>query len=243
MPVEPDPRTYNLDPDAHEAAITPRTRAIMPVHLYGQPADMDPIMRVARRHNLKVIEDAAQAHGARYKGRRVGALGDAAGWSFYPGKNLGAIGDAGAITTDDPRSGRQGARAAQLRFAREILQRSQRLLTRASIRCRPRFCSVKLRHLDEWNARRAIIAQQYAIGLAEIAGFDRAQRAGMGRASLAPVVVRHPQRDRAAAASARRRHRHVDPLSGPAASIQTPIKSAGWPADIFQLPKSWRKRC
>ncbi len=102
VPVEPDPTTYNLDPARIEAAITARTRAVLPVHLYGQPADMDPILDIARRHNLKVIEDAAQAHGARYKGQRVGTLSDVAGWSFYPGKNLGALGDAGAITTNDP---------------------------------------------------------------------------------------------------------------------------------------------
>ena len=101
VPVEPDPRTYNLDPARIEAAITPRTKAILPVHLYGQPADMDAINEVAGRYGLKVIEDAAQAHGARYKGRRTGTLADAAGFSFYPGKNLGACGEAGAITTND----------------------------------------------------------------------------------------------------------------------------------------------
>lgn len=101
VPVEPDPRTHNIDPARIEAAITPRTRALMPVHLYGQPADMAPLLEVARRHGLKVIEDAAQAHGARYRGQRAGSLGDAAGFSFYPGKNLGAMGDGGAITTND----------------------------------------------------------------------------------------------------------------------------------------------
>ena len=101
VPVEPDPKTFNLDPARIEAAITRRTKAIMPVHLYGQPADMDPIMAIARQHGLKVIEDNAQAQGARYKGRRTGSLGDAAGNSFYPGKNLGAFGEAGAVTTDD----------------------------------------------------------------------------------------------------------------------------------------------
>ncbi|MGB8517278.1 MAG: DegT/DnrJ/EryC1/StrS family aminotransferase, partial [Gallionella sp.] len=101
IPVEPDIRTYNIDPALIEAAITPRTKAIMVVHLYGQPADMDSINAIAKKHNLKVIEDAAQAHGARYKGKRVGTLGDAAGFSFYPGKNLGALGDGGAVTTND----------------------------------------------------------------------------------------------------------------------------------------------
>ena len=90
VPVEPDAKTLNLDPARLAAALTSRTQAILPVHLYGQPADMDPILDIARRYNVKVIEDAAQAHGARYKGRPAGSLGDAAGWSFYPGKNLGA---------------------------------------------------------------------------------------------------------------------------------------------------------
>lgn len=101
VPVEPDPRTHNMDPARVEAAVTPRTKALMPVHLYGQPADMAPLLDIARRHRLKVVEDAAQAHGARYRGQRAGSLGDAAGFSFYPGKNLGALGDGGAITTSD----------------------------------------------------------------------------------------------------------------------------------------------
>jgi dTDP-4-amino-4,6-dideoxygalactose transaminase len=99
--VEPNERTYTLDPARIEAALTPRTRAILPVHLYGQTADMDPIRDLARRHGLKVIEDAAQAHGARYQAAAAGSLGDAAGFSFYPGKNLGALGDGGAVTTAD----------------------------------------------------------------------------------------------------------------------------------------------
>ena len=101
VPVEPDLRTYNLDPALIEAAITPRTRAILPVHLYGQPANMDPICEIAQRYGLWVLEDAAQAQGARYRGRHVGGIGHAAGWSFYPAKNLGAFGDAGAVTTND----------------------------------------------------------------------------------------------------------------------------------------------
>ena len=102
VPVEPDPGTHNIDPALIEAAITARTKVILPVHLYGQPADLDPILAIARRHGLRVLEDAAQAHGARYKGRRIGGHGDAVAWSFYPGKNLGALGDGGAVTTNDP---------------------------------------------------------------------------------------------------------------------------------------------
>ena len=100
VPVEPDPQTFNLDPARIATAITPATKAILPVHLYGQPADLDPILEIAREHGLAVVEDAAQAHGARYKGRRIGGHGDVVCWSFYPGKNLGAMGDGGAITTD-----------------------------------------------------------------------------------------------------------------------------------------------
>ena len=101
VPVEPNERTYNIDPQRIEAAITSRTRAILPVHLYGQPADMAPILACAEKHGLKVLADGAQAHGARYQGETIGGLGDATAWSFYPGKNLGAFGDAGAVTTDD----------------------------------------------------------------------------------------------------------------------------------------------
>src|SRR5258708_33463704 len=101
VPVEPDERTYNIDPEKIDAAITKNTRGILPVHLYGQPADMGRIKEIAAKHNLWILEDAAQAHGARYKGKRAGGLGNIAGWSFYPGKNLGALGDAGAVTTNN----------------------------------------------------------------------------------------------------------------------------------------------
>lgn len=101
VPVEPDARTYNLDPARIEAAITPRTRVILPVHLYGQPADMDTITAIAAKHGLQVLDDCAQAHGARWKGRRVGGTADVSAWSFYPGKNLGAMGDGGGLTTND----------------------------------------------------------------------------------------------------------------------------------------------
>lgn len=165
VPVEPLAATCNLDPARLAAAITPRTKAILVVHLYGQPADMDAINAVARQHGLKVIEDAAQAHGARYKGRRTGALGDAAGFSFYPGKNLGALGDGGAITTHDDHL---AARVRALRnygshrkYHNEVKGLNSRLdeLQAALLR-------VKLRHLDAWNTARGQLATMYLDGLA-----------------------------------------------------------------------------
>jgi dTDP-4-amino-4,6-dideoxygalactose transaminase len=166
VPVEPDPATFNLDATRIEAAITPRTRAIMPVHLYGQPADMDAINAVALKHGLKVLEDAAQAHGARYKGRRVGALGDAAGFSFYPGKNLGALGDGGAVTTNDD------AIAARVRVLRnygserkyhnEVKGFNSRL-----DELQAGFLREKLKLLDGWNVQRRNIADRYRAALAD----------------------------------------------------------------------------
>lgn len=160
VPVEPDPLTYNLDPARIEAAITLRTKAIMPVHLYGQPADMDPINEIAGRHGLKVIEDSAQAQGARYKGRRTGSLGDAAGHSFYPGKNLGAFADAGAVTTNDPNL------ADRLRTLRNYGSTQKYHYDAQGINSRmdelqAAFLRIKLRRLDEWNARRVEIAAIY----------------------------------------------------------------------------------
>ena len=165
VPVEPDSATFNLDPARIEAAITPRTRAIMPVHLYGQPADMDPIMTIARRHKLKVIEDAAQAHGARYRGRRVGALGDASGFSFYPGKNLGALGDGGAIVTNDAELA-QRVRVlrnygSSVKYHNEFKGHNSRL-----DELQAAFLRAKLKGLDAANVRRREIAARYLDGLA-----------------------------------------------------------------------------
>ncbi len=158
--VDIDPRTYNLDPDAVARAITPRTRVILPVHLYGQPAEMDPLLELARRHNLKVIEDAAQAHGSEYRGRRAGTMGDLACFSFYPGKNLGAYGDAGAIVTNNEE---YAARARMLRdhgrkdkYRHQMVGYGYRLdALQAAI------LGAKLPHLDGWNARRREIANRY----------------------------------------------------------------------------------
>ena len=165
IPVEPLEATYNLDIDGIEAAITPRTKAILAVHLYGQPADMDPILALAQRYGLRVLEDAAQAHGARYKGRRIGGHGDVVAWSFYPSKNLGALGDAGAITTND------GDLANKIRVLRNYGSRVKYLNETKGFNSRldpvqAAVLRVKLKYLDEWNARRIAIAARYTLELA-----------------------------------------------------------------------------
>jgi dTDP-4-amino-4,6-dideoxygalactose transaminase len=160
VPVEPNELTYNIDPERIEAAITERTKVILPVHLYGQPADMDPILTIARKHGLKVLEDGAQAHGARYKGKRLGAHGDAVAWSFYPGKNLGAYGDGGAITTNDPEIADriQVLRnyGSRVKYINEIQGFNSRLDTLQAAILR-----VKLKHLNKANLTRQSIATQY----------------------------------------------------------------------------------
>ena len=162
--VEPDSATYLIDPEKVERAITPRTKAIMVVHLYGRAVEMTRIWEIARRHCLKVIEDSAQAHGAMFAGRRCGALGDASGFSFYPGKNLGALGDGGAITTDDD------ALATKLRALRnygsDIKYRFPYRGTNSRLdELQAAFLRVKLPHLDADNARRAALAARYLAGL------------------------------------------------------------------------------
>jgi dTDP-4-amino-4,6-dideoxygalactose transaminase len=158
--VDIDPRTYNLDPDRVEAALTPRTRAIMPVHLYGQPAEMEPLLDIARRHNLWLIEDAAQAHGATYRGRRCGSMGHLACFSFYPAKNLGAYGDGGAVTGNDEDL---LAKVSKLRdhgrtskYQHDELGYGERLdALQAAV------LGVKLSYLDEWNEARRHNAKLY----------------------------------------------------------------------------------
>ena len=167
--VDHDPDTYTLDPRRLTSAITSRTKAIIPVHLYGHPADMDTIQAIAAEHNLMVLEDACQAHGARYKGRRCGSLGNAAAFSFYPSKNLGAMGDGGAVVTDDDelanwlRSARNYGTTSKYRHL--IRGVNSRLDTmQASV------LRVKLRYLDEWNATRGWLAAQYCELLGEVQG-------------------------------------------------------------------------
>lgn len=243
VPVEPIVSSYNIDPALIEAQITDRTRALMPVHLYGRPADLDPIYAIAARHGLAVIEDAAQAHGARYHGRRIGAQGTAA-WSFYPGKNLGALGDGGAVTTDDD------ALAQRLRMLRnygsnrkyvhEIVGYNSRLdPIQAAV------LAVKLGHLDAWNARRSELADFY---LNALAGSELVLPHGETGIESAwhLFVVRHPQRDRMMQALAERGvncliHYPIPPheqgayAGTPMAEMPLPIASE-MARDVFSLP-------
>jgi dTDP-4-amino-4,6-dideoxygalactose transaminase len=194
VPVEPADGTYNIDPDRLEAAVTAKTRAIMPVHLYGQTAVADQINAVANRHGLCVIEDAAQAHGAAYQGRKAGALGSAAAWSFYPGKNLGAQGDAGAITTDDDRI------AEQVRLLRNYGSRKKYFNEVKGINSRldplqAAFLRVKLTVLDAWNDRRSQVAAAYLAGMQSVPGLILPRVAPGCTPCWHQFVVRHPQRD------------------------------------------------
>lgn len=160
VPVEPNIETYNIDPTLIEAAITSRTRCIMPVHLYGQPSEMDAINAIAKKYNLIVIEDAAQSQGALYKNKKAGSLGDAAGTSFYPGKNLGALGDGGAILTNDDAIADKVKKfrnyGSSIKYRHESLGFNSRLDEMQAA-----FLRVKLQVLDEWNNARSNIAKKY----------------------------------------------------------------------------------
>lgn len=164
VPVEPIEATLNIDPTLVEAAITQHTKVVLPVHLYGQPVNLDPLLAVAKKHNLKVLEDAAQAHGARYKGKRIGSHSNAVAWSFYPGKNLGALGDGGAVTTNDPeladRIKMLRNYGSRVKYVNEVQGFNSRLdpIQAAVLR-------IKLKYLDEWNDRRAEIANRYNAAL------------------------------------------------------------------------------
>ena len=192
--VEIDPNTYNIDPARIEAAITKRTRAIIPVHLYGQPADMDPIAEIAERHGLIVIEDACQAHGAEYKGRRVGSLGHAAAFSFYPAKNLGAYGDGGMAVTDSREI------AESIRMLRDYGQRAkyQHVILGYNRRLdtiHAAVLRVKLKYLDAWNAARREHARRYSELLTQIPGVAIPSVPGYATPVHHLYVIRVDQRD------------------------------------------------
>ena len=191
--VDIDPRTYTMASDQIEQAITPRTRAIMPVHLYGHPADMNPILDIARRRRLLVIEDAAQAHGAEYQGRRCGSMGDMAGFSFYPGKNLGAYGEGGALTTNDPAIARKVRLlrnwGEERRYEHTIKAYNYRMdgIQGAILR-------VKLRHLETWTEQRRSHATAYRKLFAE-AGIGTPEERPDCRHVYHVFAVRLRQRD------------------------------------------------
>ena len=193
VPVEPDPVTYGLNPALIPQAVTARTKVIVPVHLYGHPVDLTPILAVARQHNLLVLEDAAQCHGARYRGQRIGAHGDAVAWSFYPGKNLGAMGDGGAVTTGNPHL------ADRIRLLRNYGSRQKYVHEACGFNSRldpiqAAILRVKLPHLAQWNDRRRAVAQIYG---EKLSGLPLRLPAGAPWAD--PVwhlfVVAHPKRD------------------------------------------------
>jgi len=191
--IEIDPRSCNMDPARIEAAITPNTRAIMPVHLYGQCADMDPILDIARRHNLIVIEDAAQAHGAEYKGRRAGSMGDIACFSFYPGKNLGAYGEGGAVVTSNPDHHKLAKllrdHGSSRKYHHEIVGYNYRLEG-----IQGAVLGVKLRHLDDWNSARREHAAAYR-RLLEDAGVGLLEEMDYGRPVYHIFPIFTPRRD------------------------------------------------
>lgn len=192
--VEPDERTCNLDPQRIEAAITPRTRAILPVHLYGQTAEMDPITEIASRHGLRVIEDAAQSQGACYKGRKAGTLGDAAGFSFYPGKNLGAYGDAGAVVTQDETLAKKVKvlrnYGSEVKYDNQYKGFNSRLDPLQAA-----FLRAKLPYLDEWNRRRQELARRYLDGLQDLPGVTLPGVSAQAEPVWHLFVIRHPRRD------------------------------------------------
>jgi len=160
IPVEPNEKTYNIDASLIEKSVSKKTRAIIPVHLYGQPAEIHKIIDIAKKYNLKIVEDGAQAHGAKIKGQRIGGHGDAVAWSFYPGKNLGGYGDGGAVTTNNIEI------AEKLRLLRNYGSKKKYLNDICGFNSRldplqASFLRVKLKHLDSWNKRRVLLAENY----------------------------------------------------------------------------------
>ena len=194
VPVEPVERTYNLDPERVEAAITSRTRAILPVHLYGLLADIDPLLVLADKYNLRVIEDAAQAQGALYKGRVSGNLGHAAGFSFYPGKNLGALGDAGAVVTNDDKLAEKVRTlrnyGSKIKYYNDIKGYNSRLDEMQAA-----FLRVKLKHLDEWNTRRSKVASAYLDSLAGLHDLILPSVLDSTKPIWHIFPIQHPKRD------------------------------------------------
>ena len=195
VPVEPDSKTYNIDVKKIERAITPRTKAILPVHLYGQPANVLGIQQIAEKHKLITVDDAAQAHGAKYQNKKIGSLFDATGWSFYPGKNLGAFGDAGAITTNNSEIAKRVRilrnYGSEKKYYNDIKGYNSRLDPLQAA-----FLRVKLQYLDNWNARRSEIAAYYLDAMQNISAIKLPYIPDFAEPSWHLFVIRHPQRER-----------------------------------------------
>jgi dTDP-4-amino-4,6-dideoxygalactose transaminase len=193
VPVEPVEGTYNLDPSRILEAVTGRTKVILPVHLYGQPADMDPILQLAAEHGIRVLDDCAQAHGATYKGRIAGSLADLSAWSFYPGKNLGAFGDAGAVTTSDAAAAERLRSlrnyGSKVKYHNEVKGFNSRL-----DEIQAAVLAAKLPRLDAATRRRRHIADRYLTGLAGL-GLRLPEVAPFADAAWHVFVVRHADRD------------------------------------------------
>lgn len=194
VPVEPDPKTHCIDPSLIEAVVNNRTKAILPVHLYGIPSDMTSILEIARRYGLLVLEDAAQAHGAEAGGKRIGAHGDVVAWSFYPSKNLGALGDAGAITTDDFEVANRVRMlrnyGSKVRYVNEVAGYNSRLdPIQAAV------LSAKLKKLDQWTEKRGGLAARYTSRLANTPGLILPEEPNYGRSAWHVYVIRHQRRN------------------------------------------------
>lgn len=192
--VDIDDATFNLNPTLVEKAITPRTRALLPVHLYGHPVDLDPLLAIARKHNLPLVEDAAQAHGAEYKGKRIGTFGVSSCFSFYPGKNLGAYGEGGALVTND------AAAAARARALREHGSTKRYYHDEVGFNYRMEgiqgaVLGVKLKHLDTWTRERRRVAHRYHELLADTP-LQLPREADYAHSAYHLYVVRHPERDK-----------------------------------------------
>lgn len=246
VPIEPDAHTGNIDATQVEAAITPRTRALVAVHLYGRPAPMRELAAIAQRYRLKLLEDAAQAHGARLHGRPCGSLGDAAAFSFYPGKNLGALGDGGAVTTDDAALAERVRRLANygsaVKYRHELAGVNSRL-----DELQAAFLRERLRCLDADNAQRRAVAQAFREGLAGTPGLTLpAPDDASSLSAWHLFVVRHPQRDALAGALAARGiatlvhypvpiHRQGAYADTPLARLRLP-QADMWAQQVLSLP-------
>jgi len=185
VPVEPNPETFNIDPSLIRGAVTSLTKAIIAVHLYGQPADLDELVAISTELGISLVEDAAQAHGALYKGKKIGGHGVAAAWSFYPGKNLGALGDGGAVTTNDPGLAEKVRLLRNYGSAAKYEHSVQGINSRLD-ELQAAVLSEKLRALDEWNGRRASIAEAYTTALEPLVG--KGEGSSGGRLLSLPAV-------------------------------------------------------